>query len=49
MFELNENNEVDRRILTCYYKRYSPAETSIVEEWADQTVGGGGRGPSVIR
>ena len=28
MFKLNENYEVDRRILKCDYIRYSPAETS---------------------
>ena len=28
MFKLNENFEVDRRILNCDYIRYSPAETS---------------------
>ena len=30
MFTLNENYEVDRRILKCDYIRYSPAETSTV-------------------
>ena len=30
MFKLNENYEVDRRILKCDYIRYSPAETSTV-------------------
>ena len=30
MFKLNENYEVDRRILKCDYIRYSPAETSII-------------------
>ena len=30
MFKLNENYEVDRRILKCDYKRYSPAETSTI-------------------
>ena len=29
MFKLNENYEVDRRILKCDYIRYSPAETSM--------------------
>ena len=30
MFKLNENYEVDRRILKCDYIRYSSAETSTV-------------------
>ena len=30
MFKLNENLEVDRRILKCEYIRYSPAETSTI-------------------
>ena len=30
MFKLNENYEVDRRILKCDYFRYTPAETSTV-------------------
>ena len=30
MFNLNENYEVDRRILKCDYIRYSPAETSTI-------------------
>ena len=30
MFKLNENYEVDRRILKCDYVRYSPAETSTI-------------------
>ena len=30
MFKLNENYEVDRRILKCDFIRYSPAETSII-------------------
>ena len=30
MFKLNENYEVDRRILKCDYFRYSPAETSTI-------------------
>ena len=30
MFKLNENYEVDRRILKCNYIRYSPAETSTI-------------------
>ena len=30
MFQLNENYEVDRRILKCDYIRYSPAETSTI-------------------
>ena len=30
MFKLNENYEVDRRILICDYIRYSPAETSTI-------------------
>ena len=28
MFKLNENYEVDQRILKCEYIRYAPAETS---------------------
>ena len=31
MFKLNENYEVDRRILKCDYIRYSPAETSTID------------------
>ena len=30
MFKLNENYEVDRKILKCDYIRYSPAETSTI-------------------
>ena len=30
MFKLNENYEVDRKILQCDYIRYSPAETSTI-------------------
>ena len=30
MFKLNENYEVDRRILKCDYIRYSPAETFTI-------------------
>ena len=30
MFKLNENYEVDRRILKCVYIRHSPAETSTI-------------------
>ena len=30
MFKLNENYEVDRRILKCDYILYSPAETSTI-------------------
>ena len=30
MFKLNENYEVDRKILKCEYFRYSPAETSTI-------------------
>ena len=30
MFKLNENSEVDRRILKCEYIRYSPVETSTI-------------------
>ena len=30
MFKLNENYEVDRRILKCDYIRYSPAETTTI-------------------
>ena len=30
MFKLNENYEVDRRILKCVFFRYSPAETSTI-------------------
>ena len=28
MFKLNENYEVDRKVLKCVYIRYAPAETS---------------------
>ena len=31
MFKLNENYEVDRRILKCDYIRYSPSETSTIK------------------
>ena len=31
MFKLNENYEIDRRILKCDYIRYSPAETSTIK------------------
>ena len=31
MFKLNENYEVDRRILKSDYIRYSPAETSTIK------------------
>ena len=31
MFKLNENYEVDRRILKCDYIRYSPAKTSTIK------------------
>ena len=31
MFKLNENYEVDRRILKCDYIRYSTAETSTIK------------------
>ena len=31
MFKLNENYEVDRKILKCDYIRYSPAETSTIK------------------
>ena len=30
MFKLNENYEVDRRVLKCDYIRYSPVETSTI-------------------
>ena len=30
MFKLNENYEVDRKILECVYIRYAPAETSTI-------------------
>ena len=30
MFKLNENYEVDRKILKCEYIRYSPAERSTI-------------------
>ena len=30
MFKINENNETDRRILKYDYIRYSPAETSTI-------------------
>ena len=31
MFKLNQNYEVDRRILKCDYIRYSPSETSTIK------------------
>ena len=37
MFKLNENFEVDRRILKCDYIRYSPAETSTINTPNSQT------------
>ena len=37
MFKLNENYEVDRRILKCDYIRYSPAETSTINTPNSQT------------
>ena len=37
MFELNENYEIDRRILKCDYIRYSPAETSTINTPNSQT------------
>ena len=30
MFKLNENYEIDRRLLKCDYIRFSPAETSTI-------------------
>ena len=30
MFKLNENYKVDRRILKCEYKQYSPSEISAI-------------------
>ena len=30
MFNMNENYEVERKILKCDYIRYSPAETSTI-------------------
>ena len=37
MFKLNENYEVDRRILKCDYIRYSPCETSAIDTSSSQT------------
>ena len=37
MFKLNENYEVDRRILKCDYIRYSPAEASAINTPNSQT------------
>ena len=36
MFKLNENYEIDRRILKCGYVRYSPAETSPINTLKSQ-------------
>ena len=36
MFSLNENYEVDRRILKCDYLRFSPAETSTINTFKSQ-------------
>ena len=36
MFKLNENYDVDRRILKCDYIRYSPAETSTISTLSSQ-------------
>ena len=36
MFKLSENYEVDRRILKCDYKRYSPAEMSTINTAGSQ-------------
>ena len=37
MFKLNENYEVDRRILKCAYIRYSTPETSTLNTPNSQT------------
>ena len=37
MFKLNENYEVDRRILKCVFIRYAPAETSTINNPSSQT------------
>ena len=31
MFKLNENHEIDRKILKCGYVRYSSAKTSTID------------------
>ena len=37
MFKLNENYEVDRRILKCVFLRYAPAETPTINNPSSQT------------
>ena len=37
MFKLNENYEVDRRILKSDYIRYSPTQTSTINTFSSQT------------
>ena len=49
MFKLNENYEVDRRILKCDYIRYSPAETSTINTPNSQIYINIPREDSVIR
>ena len=49
MFKLNENYEVDRRILKCDYIRYSPAETSTINTHNSQIYINIPREDSVIR
>ena len=48
MFKLNENYEVDRKILKCDYIRYSPAETSTINTPNSQIYINIPRGDSVI-
>ena len=36
MFKLNQNYQVDRSILKCDYDRYSPAETSTINNSNNQ-------------
>ena len=48
MFKLNENYEVDPRILKCDYIRYAPAETSTINTPSSQININISRGDSVI-
>ena len=49
MFKLNENYEMDRRILKCDFIRYSPAETSTINTPISQIYINITREDSVIR
>ena len=49
MFKLNENYEVDRRILKCDFIRYSPAEKSTINTPISQIYINITREDSVIR